>query len=175
MFASTLRALAIMDSVISAVARLGTTSPSRHPSYFDVAFNMTDEMFSGIYFGKARHPPDLNCVLNRASQANVTHMLAIPGSLQMLKETLEIAKEHPHIFVSAGVHPTRCNEFEAGGSSADQYIAELKELIQSHGSKVVAGSCSFAARCLLSSTFLLQLVNADLTMLVPSFVTKMCK
>ena len=141
MFASSLRALAVMDSAVAAMSRLGTSCAARHLSYFDVAFNMTDDMFNGIYFGKTRHSPDLHCVLQRASQCNVTHMLATPGSLSQLKETLDIAKAHPNIFVTAGVHPTRCKEFEADGSSADAYLAELKALIQTHESKIVAGVC----------------------------------
>jgi hypothetical protein len=140
MFTSSLRALTILDSALGTVSRLSTSCAARQLSYFDVAFNMTDEMFGGIYFGKVRHPPDLHCVLNRAGQANVTHMLATPGSLSQLKETLIIAKAHPNIFVTAGVHPTRCNDFESNGSSAEEYLAELKALIQSNDSKIVAGN-----------------------------------
>jgi TatD DNase family protein len=142
MFASSLRALAVMDSAIGAVSLLNVSCAARPLSYFDAAFNMTDEMFNGVYFGKNRHPPDMHRVLQRASQCNVTHMLATPGSLSQLKETLHIARAHPYIFVTAGVHPTRCREFEADGSSADEYLAELKALIQSHESKIVAvGEC----------------------------------
>jgi len=141
MFASSLRALATLDSVVGALSRLGAPVAARQLSYFDAAFNMTDEMFSGTYFGKPRHSPDLHCVLKRAVQSNVTHLLATPGSLSQLKETLRIATAHPNIFVTAGVHPTRCNEFEADGTSAsaEDYLAELKALILSHESKIVAG------------------------------------
>ena len=142
MFASSLRALGILDNALATVSRVSTPLASvatRQLSYFDVAFNMTDDMFNGIYFGKTRHPPDMHCVLKRAGQSNVAHMLATPGSLSQLKETLGVAKAHPNIFVTAGVHPTRCNEFEADGSSPEDYLAELKALIQSNQSKIVAG------------------------------------
>lgn len=142
MFSASLRAMAALDVTMAALSRLGAPVAVRQLSYFDVAFNMTDEMFSGVYFGKTRHAPDLDCVIKRASERNVTHMLATPGSLQQLKETLNIACAHPNIFLTAGVHPTRCNEFEADGSSAEDYLAELKTLIQSNKSKIVAGTCS---------------------------------
>ena len=160
MFLSSQRALVILDGALGAMSRASAPCSAGQLSYFDAAFNMTDEMFSGIYFGKSRHPPDMNCVLKRASESNVTHMLATPGSLAQLKETLNIAHAHPNIFVTAGVHPTRCNEFEADGSSAEDYLAELKALIQSNPSKIVAGilsasltigSCSCNNRNLLRS------------------------
>jgi TatD DNase family protein len=81
----------------------------------------------------------LHCVLKRADESNVTHMLATPGSLSQLKETLGIARAHPNIYVTAGVHPTRCNEFDADGSTAEDYLSELKALIESNRSKIVAG------------------------------------
>jgi hypothetical protein len=139
MFTSSLRAISILDSATAAMCQLRSSCATRKSSYFDVAFNMTDEMFSGIYFGKPRHPPDLHCVLKRADESNVTHMLATPGSLSQLKETLGIARAHPNIYVTAGVHPTRCNEFEADGSTAEDYLSELKALIESNRSKIVAG------------------------------------
>lgn len=145
MFPSSLRAMAALDGAVAALSRLRAPAVAPKLSYFDVAFNMTDEMFSGVYFGKSRHAPDLDCVLQRASQSNVTHMLATPGSLSQLKETLRIACAHPNIYVTAGVHPTRCNEFDANGCP-EHYLAELKALIHSHKSKVVAGNrnaCAF--------------------------------
>jgi Tat protein secretion system quality control protein TatD with DNase activity len=141
MFASSLRALGILDSATAAMCHLRETCSLRNRklAYFDVAFNMTDEMFSGIYFGKTRHLPDLPSVLKRAEETNVTHMLATPGSLTQLKETLATALMQPNIFVTAGVHPTRCNEFDSDGWTAEEYSAQLKALIHANRHKIVAG------------------------------------
>ena len=152
MFASSLRAISILDSATAAMCQLRSSCATpRKLSYFDVAFNMTDEMFSGMYFGKSRHPPDLHCVLKRADESNVTHMLATPGSLSQLKQTLGMARSHPNIYVTAGVHPTRCNEFEADGSTAEDYLSQLKALIESNRPKIVAGGSCDPNRFLLGA------------------------
>ncbi len=39
--------------------------------YFDIAANLADQMFTGIYHGKQAHPNDLEAVLKRADSFGV--------------------------------------------------------------------------------------------------------
>jgi len=45
------------------------------------------------------------------------------------------------MFITAGVHPTRCKKFEQSGNG-EKYLADIKKLILAHPGKVVAiGEC----------------------------------
>jgi TatD DNase family protein len=39
--------------------------------YFDIAANLADQMFTGVYHGKHAHPNDLDAVLKRADGLGV--------------------------------------------------------------------------------------------------------
>lgn len=62
--------------------------------FFDVAVNLTDGMFRGMYHGKHVHAPDLTAVLNRARAAGVQRLLITGTDLQESRDALKLAQEH---------------------------------------------------------------------------------
>ena len=44
-------------------------------SYIDIAVNLTDEMFQGMYNGKSYHECDISFVLERAMAMNVRKII----------------------------------------------------------------------------------------------------
>ncbi|XP_071443754.1 deoxyribonuclease TATDN1 [Hetaerina americana] len=95
----------------------------------DIGANLTDPMFQGIYNGTKKHEGDLNAVLERAWNAGVDKIIVTGGSLEDCKAALKIAKTDEKLYSTVGVHPTRCEEFEAEGSP-ENHIKALQELVE---------------------------------------------
>ena len=56
-----------------------------------------------INFDSLHH--DISGLLVRAAENQVSHMLCVCVNLEDLHEVLALARQHDHIFASAGVHP----------------------------------------------------------------------
>ncbi|CAI5734628.1 unnamed protein product [Hyaloperonospora brassicae] len=115
----------------------------------DIGANLTDAVFHGLYRGKQQHESDLPTVLARAKAYGVEKIIITGGSLDESREAVRLARDaasdaFPRLFATVGVHPTRCNEFEADGRTPDAYFAELLALCE-HGTKegivVAIGEC----------------------------------
>lgn len=81
------------------------------PALIDVAFNITDEAFAG----QKDNPPDYEQVLQRARAAGVSRFIVCGGSLADSIKALDLCEKldptREYLFLTVGVHPTRCNEF----------------------------------------------------------------
>lgn len=80
----------------------------------DVAFNITDGMFTGNYHGSRKHRCDLGEVCERAVSAGVRSAIVSGGSFSDIREALELigkTETELQLALTVGVHPTRCNEF----------------------------------------------------------------
>ncbi|RLN70164.1 hypothetical protein BBJ28_00000271 [Nothophytophthora sp. Chile5] len=115
----------------------------------DVGANLTDPVFTGLYRGKQRHEADLSAVLARAKSYGVEKVIVTGGNLEESRSALKLAVEYsddalPSLYSTVGVHPTRCQEFEAKGNDANEYFAELLAVCeqgQRDGKVVAIGEC----------------------------------
>ncbi|RKP26896.1 hypothetical protein SYNPS1DRAFT_32611 [Syncephalis pseudoplumigaleata] len=112
---------------------------------FDIAVNLVDPMFRGIYRGKQAHADDLKQVLQRASAMGVRHMMITGGSLAESKEALAMAREEGDgLYATVGCHPTRSNEFVEYADGAEAYLSALLQVAQegkSDGKVLAIGEC----------------------------------
>jgi TatD DNase family protein len=115
----------------------------------DIAVNLTDTMFRGIYRGKSAHQNDFESVITRAKSAGVQKIIATGTDLEESRACIELAKQYPgYVYATVGCHPTRCDEFL---NDPEAYIRALKNLIVSNLKEVVSfgefgldyGLCTF--------------------------------
>lgn len=92
----------------------------------DIGANLLDSMYSGEYNGKQYHEADLRAVLERAWAAGVAKVIITAGTLAESRAALHLSRSDGRLFCTAGVHPTRCNEFEAHVGGGARYMEELR-------------------------------------------------
>jgi TatD DNase family protein len=109
----------------------------------DIAANLLDPMFQGIYRGNLKHKPDLDIVLARAAAFDVQHIIITAGSLSEARDAAQMVKAYPKFRLShtVGVHPTRAKELEDGGSKYFQELLEEALLGSKEGRVVAVGEC----------------------------------
>lgn len=62
------------------------------PIVTDIAANLTDPMYQGIYHGSQKHQPDLDKVLERSWSNNVSKIIITATNMENSKKALEIAR-----------------------------------------------------------------------------------
>ncbi|CDJ64993.1 hydrolase, TatD family domain-containing protein, putative [Eimeria necatrix] len=92
------------------------------PTYVDIGANLCDPMYKGCYFEKQKHPPDIEQVLERATAAGVGKIILTTGAFEDFHTNLQIAQTYDsecrRLFLTVGIHPTRCEEFAAAETSS---------------------------------------------------------
>ena len=82
--------------------------------HIDIAANLTDDMFNGVYHDKKRHEGDIGAVIDRSKAAGCEQMIVLAGTLSDAKKCLSICEqfdpEMQSLFTTVGFHPTRCDE-----------------------------------------------------------------
>lgn len=106
----------------------------------DVGANLTDPMFRGEYRSKQVHEPDVDAVLNRAWTSGLNRIIVTAGTRSQALEAKKFCMKDDRLSYTAGVHPTRCLEFEESGDS-QSYLNELQELLCSDSRAVAVGEC----------------------------------
>ncbi|XP_017758846.1 PREDICTED: putative deoxyribonuclease TATDN1 [Eufriesea mexicana] len=105
--------------------------------FIDIGANLTDPMYQGIYHGSQKHLPDLDKVLERSWNNNISKIIITAGNIEESKKALEIARTDERLFSTVGCHPTHCYEFEANGDP-EGYLKSLSDLAADNKDKVVA-------------------------------------
>lgn len=98
--------------------------------FIDIAANLSDEMFAGVYHGKTRHESDLELVLERAIASGCTQMIVLAGSIDDAHACLRICESSPNLYTTVGLHPTRCGDIfkHVNSTSTDAEILEFLKL-----------------------------------------------
>lgn len=114
----------------------------------DIAVNLTDPMFRGVYHGSTKHTDDLLLVMQRAARNGLERLIVTGTSLQESRDAVALCTTHPadenipQLFATVGCHPTRCQEFV---NDDQRYLSELGKLIRNaNASKrvvVAVGEC----------------------------------
>ncbi|RCI16992.1 hypothetical protein L249_2305 [Ophiocordyceps polyrhachis-furcata BCC 54312] len=93
------------------------------PRYVDIGINLTDPVFKGLYHGKPRHPPDVQAVINRASEVGCSKLIVTGSHIKNTWEALKLAEEYPTVYATAGIHPCTSSVF------SDQSPLDTREII----------------------------------------------
>lgn len=143
------------------------TKPRRQHKlrFVDIGANLMDDRYTkGEYFGKRRHEPDFDAVLERSVASGVTHLILTAGTLEESRQALKAVRDHRRnndekalegLFLgcTVGVHPTRCQqefvdsladrgEADGGPRTAEDALHDLLSLSEdgvSDGSVVALG------------------------------------
>jgi len=121
-----------------------TMQPSSSKNYklFDIAANLCDEKFQGIYNGKKYHEDDTEEVIKRAESYNVEKMLFASGSIEDTHHSYKLSQSSKHFYTTIGVHPCRATEANQTGMELDKYFELIRDLIQKYKDKIIAiGEC----------------------------------
>ena len=63
--------------------------------YVDIGANLLDERYTdGIYYGKKRHDPDFDLVLERAQEQGVTHIILTAGTLEESRKAVNVVETY---------------------------------------------------------------------------------
>jgi TatD DNase family protein len=108
----------------------------KSPRRIDIAVNLTDPMYKGLYRDKQVHASDIDLVVQRAANADIG-MIITGTSVQESKEALELAIKYQQ-YSTVGVHPTRCSDL------TEETILELAKLAK-HDRVVALGECGLDA------------------------------
>ena len=153
----------------------------------DIGANLCDEMYFGIYNEKKRHPIDLLGVLQRSKTLNVHKIICTAGSEDDCRKTLKIlstptaasesledtlpptdategAEREPclaesfGLYMTVGVHPTRCDAFAADDAAPSP--VEGRTAAEEEGALEVPGTGT-GSRVLDSLLSLIHFANLD--------------
>ena len=109
--------------------------------FIDIAVNLTDDMFQGIYHDKKRHECDLNLVLERARDAKCDQMIVLAGSIEDAQKCAILCDEfdpkNESLFTTIGVHPTRCDSIMET-DQVDNVTSLFKDFIGARPKRVAA-------------------------------------
>lgn len=100
-----------MTSVLQKMAR------AKQLRYYDIGFNITDQMFQGKYHHKQCHDCDIPQVLERCRLANVENVMITGSSIEESREAIGLCErfrdegQGPKLLYTVGVHPCSVNEF----------------------------------------------------------------
>ena len=77
--------------------------------FFDIAANLSDKSYQGVYNKKTQHVSDILHVLARARSYGVEKFLLAGGNLKEAEKAFEASKLAEDCFCTVGVHPCLAN------------------------------------------------------------------
>lgn len=77
---------------------------------FDIAANLSDDRYKGIYYGTKHHDPDFDIVIKRANDYGVRKFLFAGGYIKDALDSYNLALKSNDFYCTIGVHPCRAVE-----------------------------------------------------------------
>ena len=121
--------------------------------FIDIAVNLCDEMYRGVYHGKSRHVPDVHRVLRRCEKAGLRYLLltttVFPGDFEANLRLIQSYQEKKgdgskmmmmmmDIATTIGIHPTQAGALvKNNGESLETDSALLEQMASQLESPVV--------------------------------------
>ncbi len=103
---------------------------------FDVAANLSDDRFKGIYYGSKLHEPDFDLVIKRANEYGVRKFLFAAGYIHDALDSYQMSLQSEDFYATIGVHPCRSSEpfkkMSAGVTREEalsEYMHKIDEII----------------------------------------------
>ena len=102
--------------------------------FIDIGFNLTDEMFLGIYRDKQRHANDIYEVLTRAKECHVDKLFVTGSCLETSMVAIESTSKWsndsniPELYCTVGVHPCSSASVPLQAEERSKYFDDLKAL-----------------------------------------------
>ena len=125
-----------------AAAGVATMASARHRQFIDVAVNLLDPMFQGVYNEKQRHESDIQDILERADTAGVRKIMITGTTTEESAQAAQMAAdlESPvPLFFTCGVHPTCCNEYQEGEDAVEEKLLRIIAAGKQSGKLVALG------------------------------------
>eukprot|EP01029_Cantina_marsupialis_P027032 TRINITY_DN7420_c0_g1_i1.p1 TRINITY_DN7420_c0_g1~~TRINITY_DN7420_c0_g1_i1.p1 ORF type:complete len:378 (+),score=93.45 TRINITY_DN7420_c0_g1_i1:56-1135(+) len=108
-------------------------------SLCDIGANLTDRRYEMKLSDGFKG--DIDQIIERATKAGVKEIMITAGNLKDSRKALAMAKKHPMLYCTVGVHPTRCDEFL---HDEEKYMNDLRAVItegMACGKVVAIGEC----------------------------------
>lgn len=106
-----------MESSASSSSSIATGRVVTPIRMFDIAANLADDTFDGVYYDKKVHENDVASVIQRAASVGCDRLLIVGGYIEDAKKSYNIASASDKLYSTVGVHPCRANEVEANGKT----------------------------------------------------------
>lgn len=121
---------------------ISTNSASVSYKLFDIAANLCDEKFKGVYNGKKYHEDDTDEVIQRAKDYKVEKMLFTSGCIEDTHDSYNLSLKSEHFYTTVGVHPCRASEAEKTNIEIKEYFNQVLDLARKYKDKIIAiGEC----------------------------------
>ena len=111
---------------------------------FDIAANLCDEKFQGIYNVKQYHKDDTDVVLKRAKDWNVNKLLFASGHIPDAHLSYELSLKSDNYYITVGTHPCWASaaEKETKEIGFEKYYENMAQIIKDYKLKCIAvGEC----------------------------------
>ena len=81
-----------------------------HLKLFDIAANLSDDRYKGMYYGTKLHDSDFDLVIKRANQYGVRKFLFAAGYIHDAQDSYNLSLKSEDFYCTVGVHPCRAQE-----------------------------------------------------------------
>lgn len=137
--------LSFLPSTFSSSTRLSMSTmstPSSKFKFVDIGANLLDERYTkGEYFGKVKHEPDIDAVIQRSIDSGVSHIIITAGTLLESYQAIQLVKnlrtkQHDNkdsdgddikFGCTVGIHPTRCSQEFVNIAESNTVVVASKE------------------------------------------------